>query len=126
MTQAEFWNIIAKADGLTDPEAVNETIKTALEALEPEEIVSYQTHFDALHDKAYTWKLWGAIYLLNGGCGDDAFIDFRSFLISMGEAMYTRTVNDPDSLADLDHDPEDCYSETLFNEAFGYLAYEVY
>ncbi len=127
MTREEFWNIIKRSEGISDPETINEVNKAELEKLTPEEIVSYKTHFNTLVDKASRWDLWGAIYIINGGCGDDSFIDFRYSLISMGEDIYTRAVQDPDSLVELDLDTgdDDTY-ERVFNEAFGYVAMEVY
>jgi len=35
-------------------------------------------------NKAYTWDLWGAAYLINGGCSDDGFEYFRRWLVSRG------------------------------------------
>ena len=83
-------------------------------------MISFQTHFDIVFDDAYTWSLWGAAYIIDGGCGDDGFIDFRYALIARGREVYERAVKDPDTLADLGHDviePE---------EALGYVAMKLY
>ena len=48
---------------------------------------------------AQTWDLWGAAYLVNGGCSDDGFVYFRAWLISQGRAIYTAAVENPDSMA---------------------------
>jgi hypothetical protein len=45
--------------------------------------------------------LWQAAYLIEGGCGDDGFMDFRDGLVLQGRAVFTRAVADPDSLADV-------------------------
>jgi hypothetical protein len=37
-------------------------------------------------DRGYSWELRGAAYVINDGCGDDTFNDFRSSLI------FTRTL----------------------------------
>ena len=67
---------------------------------------------------AYTWDLWGAAYLINGGCSDDGFAYFRSWLISRGRAAYEEAVRDPDSLADLvDPDRDDYEFEDLWGLA---------
>ena len=55
---------------------------------------------DTMMDRAYSYKLWGAAYVINGGCGDDTFNDFRSSLISRGHSCFERATADPDSLAD--------------------------
>jgi hypothetical protein len=49
--------------------------------------------------RAYAWPLWGAAYIIQGGCGDDAFTDFRASLISRGQISYEQALSDPDSLA---------------------------
>ncbi|MFA1547585.1 DUF4240 domain-containing protein [Actinomadura chokoriensis] len=50
-------------------------------------------------DSAYRRPLWNAAYLIEGGCGDDGFMDFRSGLVLLGREVFTRAVADPDSLA---------------------------
>jgi len=45
--------------------------------------------------------LWGAAYLINGGCSDDGFDYFRGWLIAQGREVFERTVADPDALAEL-------------------------
>ena len=37
-----------------------------------------------LDERAYTWDLWGAAYVIEDGCSDDCFRDFRAYLISLG------------------------------------------
>ena len=44
--------------------------------------------FDAKMDQAYSWPLWGAAYVINGGCSDDTFTDFRAALISRGRQAF--------------------------------------
>jgi hypothetical protein len=50
---------------------------------------------------AHTWNLWGAAYLINGGCSDDGFVYFCAWLIGRGRAVYEAAVADPDTLADV-------------------------
>jgi hypothetical protein len=59
--------------------------------------------------------LWGAAYLIHGGCGDDTFNDFRSSLISRGRRCFERVIADPDSLAD-----EQFNEATWFYEGYQY------
>ena len=53
--------------------------------------------------QSYRIELWGAAYLLNGGCSDDCFEYFRGWLITQGRAVYEAVLADPDSLADVDN-----------------------
>lgn len=113
----QFWNIIENIKGSVEPE---EAIKSQLNDLTPEEMVSYQEHFDTLHERAYHWDLWGAAYIMEGGCSDDGFTDFRYGLISKGKNVYETVLSDPDSLSELDFGAE------ISNELFGYSALDVF
>jgi hypothetical protein len=66
-----------------------------------EEIIEFQRRFVQVRDSAYRNPLWGAAHLIEGGCGDDGFRDFRAGLVLQGRERFTRAVADPDSLADL-------------------------
>ena len=60
----------------------------------------------------------GAAYLINGGCSDDGFAYFRSWLISRGRAAYEGAIRDPDSLAgSVDPDRDDYEFEDLWGLA---------
>ena len=66
-----------------------------------DQIVAFDSAFRRHHSRAYTWDLWGAAYLIGGGCSDDGFADFRGWLISQGESAYDAALADPESLAPL-------------------------
>ena len=108
MTLDQFWNIVEKvhraSDG--DMEKKCELLDAELRRLSLDEVLSFHAHFDDCEDRAYSWELWAAAYIIGGGCSDDAFSDFRSTLISMGRKTFERTLADPQSLADIDYDPE--------------------
>jgi hypothetical protein len=71
---------------------------------------------------AYTWDLWGAAYLINGGCSDDGFAYFRAWLISRGQDVYSAALQNPDSLASVVDPDRDDYE---FEDLWG-IAQEVY
>lgn len=50
-------------------------------------------------DDAYTSELWGAAYIMNGGCSGDMFEYFRAWLIAQGRATFEAALKDPDTLA---------------------------
>lgn len=112
----QFWKIVDKGKRSSEPEVV---VTGALEKLPPEEIISYQRLFDTAFARAYRWDLWGAAYLMEGGCSDDGFIDFRYGLIAKGREVYENALANPDSLADLS-------GNEVSNELFGYAALEAY
>lgn len=122
MNQNRFWEIIERSRvnvSLTCREGCFaqqlKDIRSILESLSDEEIVSFRDHFIEAIDNAYQWDLWGAAYIIGGGCSDDGFTDFRAWLISMGREVYYSALADPDSLADIHKRLDfDCY----FFEAF--------
>jgi hypothetical protein len=110
----EFWALVDPAGNKIAPE---KALRERLARLEPTELLSFQEHFDELFARAYRWDLWGAAYLIGGGCSDDGFTDFRYALISKGRRVYEEAVRNPDSLADV---------QIHRNESFGYVARAVY
>ena len=113
----EFWNVIENGKSSDEPEIL---VKEVLKQLSPDDLISYQEHFDILFENAYQWTLWGAAYIIGGGCSDDGFTDFRYGLISKGKRIFEEVLDNPDSLSTLGEDTE------IGNELFGYLALEVY
>jgi hypothetical protein len=126
MDESEFWAIVesskAASDGTFDGHA--ESLTAKLSALEPARIAAFDRVFTSLLYKAYSWDLWGAAYVIHGGCSDDGFSDFRSWVISMGHQVYDRALSDPESLADIELGP-DGEEEASF-EDFAYIAAQVY
>ena len=51
--------------------------------------------------EAYHWDLWGAAYLINGGCSDDGFEYFRRWLVLQGRDVFQAAVSNPDTLAEV-------------------------
>ena len=96
-----FWELIEQARSTAhDDEQLVERVATALLALPTEEILDFEQQLSQAKQQAYRWEVWGAAYLINGGCSDDAFQDFRAWLVAQGRDTFTRAVADPDSLAE--------------------------
>lgn len=117
MTLDEFWQTV---EGL-NPENAIEELTERLQALSPAEIIEFDAHFWQMQRRAYDWLLWAAAYVIDGGCSDDGFTDFRYGLISRGRAFYESALRDPDSLADLLPD-----NDFIPKQGFGYVASRVY
>ena len=117
MTRDEFWRLIEAARA-ADPALPEEGLHEVLEPLGAAELGSFQAHFDELFDAAYRWSLWGAAYLIEGGCSDDGFIDFRYGLVSLGRRAYEGALADPDSLVSVE--------DAIPNESFGYVASQLF
>lgn len=121
MDNAAFWGIIggakeASSNSYERPDA----LRAALEKLSPAEVQGFQEAYIARVYHAYTWPLWGAAYVMNGGCSDDGFDYFRDWLISEGQSVYEAALENPESLAELEGPDE------FELEEFRYVADEVY
>lgn len=104
MDRAEFWRLIedtrAQSDG--DQEEQMASLYGLLEALSPDEIVSFDTHFRACMRDARRTDLLAAATIIDGfWTSTDSFQDFRSWLVSSGQAVYESALADPDNLADV-------------------------
>jgi hypothetical protein len=71
--------------------------------LRPDDIRKIHHEFTRELTRSYSWELWGAAYIINGGCSDDCFDYFRAWLIMQGSTVFQAAVRDPDSLADYPH-----------------------
>jgi hypothetical protein len=112
MTIDTFWNIIEAVHSQSpdDMDTKCDALRERLSSLSPDEMKAFRRHFDDCDARAYDWGLWGAAYIINGGCSDDSFSDFRSSLISRGRQVFETALADPDSLADLGLSEDDaCY-----------------
>jgi hypothetical protein len=101
-----------------------ETVPAVLRQLAPEELIAFARRFNGYRRLAYRWDLWGAAYWLHGGCGNDAFLDFRSSLIMLGKELFSQVLSDPDSLAELIKRKD--VPKCLAIEGFQYLTSRVY
>ena len=100
MPEERFWSLIAEAFNKAKGEfgAQQEEMKKLLNAMGPQEIIYFDNRFRELRGRAYDWQIWAAAYIIQGGCSDDAFTDFRGWLISQGRDFYYKTLSDPGSL----------------------------
>jgi hypothetical protein len=121
----QFWAIMeaSRAEGTDSVEVQTERLTEVLEDLSDDDLVAFDAAFDRLRDRLYTWDHWGAAYVALGGCSDDSFIDFRSWVISEGRGPFEAFLEDPEWLAvriPLDEE------EVGDAELFAYAAAEVY
>lgn len=104
MDEERFWQLIqsAKEKSNGDFEEQQDALATALRHMTPDDIILFANRFRFFRGQANTWELWGAIYIIRGGCGDDSFNDFREWVIGQGKNFYYNTIKDPESLAEFD------------------------
>jgi hypothetical protein len=108
MDEAAFWALIAETREAAgnDTGRQSELLEERLGQLPGRQIADFQRIRHGLDERAYTWDLWGAAYVIEDGCSDDCFRDFRSYLISLGREPYEAALRDPDSLAPIVQDAE--------------------
>ena len=118
MDETGFWRLIDASRAATkgDLDEQVDDLRERLEKLAPAEIVEFDRRRCDLMRRAFTWNLWGAAYVINGGCSDDGFEYFRSWLIAKGPAVYAAALKDADSLVKLvteDDQDHGCECEDL-------------
>jgi hypothetical protein len=103
-----FWRLVedARRDADGDTERQSELLATRLEQLPAQQIADFGEIRHRLDERAYTWEIWGAAYVIDDGCSDDCFRDFRAYLISLGRGPYEAALKNPDSLAPVVEDAE--------------------
>lgn len=118
MDEHTFWALVekAKAAAGADLNRRPAALERVLEPLPLATIQAFQKQYEQLLLKANRWDLWGAAYVMNGGCSDDGFKYFRDWLISEGRPLFESALAAPDSLAAV---PRREYFEL---ELFGYAA----
>ena len=95
----QFWGIVEGVESPAD-------LHSRLDALGQKDLIAFEQQHKARENEAYDWGIWGAAYVIHGGCSDDAFDYFRAYLISRGRAAFEAALADADSLADCDLDEE--------------------
>jgi hypothetical protein len=115
--------LLGKGGGEEGKERQLDAIRSDLERLTADEIAGFQIWLHEQMQRANRWDLWGAAYVMCGGCSDDGFEYFRAWLIAQGRGVFERVLADPESLADLRvaEPEEECEFEALL-----YVSAEVY
>lgn len=122
MREEDFWSYIqaAKDAAGASVEARTKGLTGELSRLDLDGIEAFQRRYDELIKRSNRWDLWGAAYVMNGGCSDDCFRYFRDWLVSEGRDTFERALANPDSLSEF------APREFFELESFGYVARKVY
>jgi hypothetical protein len=94
--QKEFWRLIEESREFDQAEWLTEVL--AQKGLK--EVLDFEFLFQELMNASYQSRLWGAAFILMGGCSDDAFDYFRGWLIGQGEKTFNKVMKDPEFLAE--------------------------
>lgn len=123
MPESAFWQIIhdARKSSKSNYQVECQLMVNILQSFSEEEIIRFNRTFVTLMAKSYSFKLWEAAYALNGGCSDDCFEYFRSWLIGQGKNKFYWTLKYPRLLFLIG------VKEMIENyEGLTYCAYEAY
>lgn len=102
MEDGQFWDIVDRSleasNGSIEGQATE--LEDILAALPPARVASFNARFVSKNLELYSWELWGAAYVLNGGCSDDCFEYFRSWVVGQGKDYHKAVKRDPQVLGD--------------------------
>jgi hypothetical protein len=103
MASDSFWKIIAtsKTNSSDDYEEQQLELEKELLKLTAIEILEFDNKFRTLRGEVYNWDFWAASYIINGGCSDDCFSDFRGWLIGQGKEIFENSRQNIEKLAEL-------------------------
>lgn len=94
-----FWTLIGQAKEHRG--GPNEWLMEQLVGMGAEQAKTFDAMARVYMDLAYQYGLWTAASVMEqGGCTDDGFLDFRTWLVAQGRDVYMAALKDPDSLAD--------------------------
>ncbi|MBK8207550.1 MAG: DUF4240 domain-containing protein [Planctomycetes bacterium] len=133
MDVSRFWALIDEARELAEGSDATERAASQAEHLtqllkqrSAAEIETFERRFHELMNQSYRWDLWGAAYVIHGGCSDDAFDYFRAWLIGQGREVFERALKEPESLLELARQEPDPTSVELEAEPLMYAAADAY
>ena len=115
MPEDRFWELIvvSNQEAGGDPELQVAELEALLRKAPLQELILFQNRYRQLRGEACTWPLWGAAYIINGGCGDDGFCYFRDWLIAQGPEVYQHALADPESLVNVEWEEEGMEAEGM-------------
>ena len=108
MDEPMFWRLVAetRAAAGNDTGRQSQLLEARLRQLPAQQIAGFDRIRRSLDRGIYTWDVWGAAYVIEDGCSDDCFRDFRGYVISLGRRPYEAALRNPDALAPVINDAE--------------------
>lgn len=123
MDETVFWELIARSR--SEAEALDEQLmllERLLQTFKAAEIKRFGSLYAGYMRKLHHWDVWALAYAARGGCSDNSFVEFRTWLILQGDpALVELALNDPARAAmRVPRDPElpDGSLSTMIEEAF--------
>ncbi|MBE0393371.1 hypothetical protein BJQ96_03235 [Flavobacterium sp. PL0002] len=103
MEAEKFWKIIeiCKTNSFGNYEKQQSELSKELIKLTAIEVLEFDNKFRTLKGEIYNWDFWASAYIINGGCSDDCFSDFRGWLIGQGKSIFESAVQNIENLSEL-------------------------
>jgi hypothetical protein len=122
MHDDKFWKIIenSKSNSFGVYEKQQLELKKELEKLTAIEVLEFDNMFRKLRGEIYNWDFWAAAYIINGGCSDDTFSDFRGWLIGQGKSIFESSLQNIENLSEIKETNDGDW------EGLSYIPSEVY
>lgn len=122
MDNDKFWKIIeiSKSNSFGVYEKQQLELKKELEKLTAIEVLEFDNKFRKLRGEIYNWDFWAAAYIINGGCSDDSFSDFRGWLIGQGRSIFESSLQNIENLSEIKETNDGDW------EGLSYIPTEVY
>ena len=110
-----FWKIIDTfvSDDKSEAEYAYAEFAERLEAMSRADILEFASAMRRELNTAHTWDMWGAAYLICGGCAEEGFAYFCGWLMAQGSEVFRQAVDHPDSLAEYlpDNEGDDVFED---------------
>lgn len=114
-----LWDVIAETKSKDQDHY--KAIVSKLASLSNEEIITFEIELRKAIILADDFKIMAAQKIIEGWVSDDPYLYFRCWLISQGQDVFTKTLEDPDYLAEIVNQDSDTDFENLIyaaDEAF--------
>ncbi|GAA4103019.1 DUF4240 domain-containing protein [Nonomuraea soli] len=97
-----FWDLVERsAQESSNREDRVAWLEDQLSRLPAEEIVDFEAWFTISADRACTWELYAACWMITTSGSSDGFECFVDWLISLGRAAFDKVMDCPDHIIDL-------------------------
>jgi hypothetical protein len=89
-----FWELI-DASNKESLDRMNfiDKLRLSLETFYPKELRNFDKILLSKMNELNTWEHWALAYIVRRGCGDDAFEDFKGFVVSKGRKAFDAVKN---------------------------------
>lgn len=107
------WGYVEKSRAAATPEGQADLLRATLAQLSLADIAAFDHWFWQQMQLLYSWELWG-VASLAGHDGEEAFLGFRAWIVSLGRDPALAAAGDADSLAEFIFDgaeaPDFCHA----------------